>query len=194
MRCLCLRCSGLAEVFSAGRRACRRVCWGGAGECSCGAPVVAKHLPARVRRADARGLITPSCHPMKASVGSTRPTQSPSQTPQGENTTGGKQHRGETAHGETHPPTRGVGVCVGGGHSRETPNRQNIIRQGRLLLPRRPPARALVSQPWPRAGVEASSASARCCPSVERRGVWAKSLVVIRVSITRLFCIRHKIS
>ena len=46
---------------------------------------------------------------MKASAGSTRPTQSPSpsQTPQGGNTTGGEQHRhrGETAHRETHPPT-----------------------------------------------------------------------------------------
>jgi len=93
------------RMLSAGRRACRRACWGGAGECSCGAPAVARHLPARVWRADARGLITPSCHRMKASAGSTRPTQSPSQTPQGGNTTGGKQHRGETAHGETHPPT-----------------------------------------------------------------------------------------
>jgi len=92
-------------MLSAGRRACHRVCWGSAGECSCGAPVVARHLPARVWRADARGLITPSCHRKKTSAGSTRPTQSPSQTPQGGNTTGGKQHRGETAHGETHPPT-----------------------------------------------------------------------------------------
>ena len=90
---------------SAGRRACRRVCWGGAGECSCGAPAMARHLPARVWRAVARGLITPSCHRMKASAGSTRPTQSPSQTPQGGSSTGGKQHRGETSHGETHPPT-----------------------------------------------------------------------------------------
>jgi len=92
-------------MLSASRRACRRVCWGGAGECSCGAPAVARHLPARVWRANARGLITPSCHRMKASAGTTRPTQSPSQTPQGGNTTGGEQHRGETAHGETHPPT-----------------------------------------------------------------------------------------
>jgi len=65
--------------------------------------------PARVWRADARGLISRWSHRhphrMKASAGSTRPTQSPSQTPQGGNTTGGKQHRGETAHGETHPPT-----------------------------------------------------------------------------------------
>jgi len=98
-------------LLSAGRRACRRVCWGGAGECSCGAPAMARHLSlslsARVWRADAQGLITPSCHRLKASAGSTRPTQSPSQTPQGGNTTGGKQHRGrgETAHWETHPPT-----------------------------------------------------------------------------------------
>jgi len=85
-------------LLSAGRRACRRVCWGGAGECSCGAPAAARLLPARVWRADARGL-TRWSHRMKASAGSTRPTQSPSTT------AGGKHHRGETAHGETHPPT-----------------------------------------------------------------------------------------
>ena len=28
----------------------------------------------------------------------------------GGNTTGGKQHRGETAHGETHPPTKSISV------------------------------------------------------------------------------------
>jgi len=92
-------------LLSAGRRACRRVGWGGAGVCSCSAPAAARRLPARVRRADARGLISARSHRMKASAGSTRPTQSPSQTPQGGNTTGGKQHKGETAHGETHPPT-----------------------------------------------------------------------------------------
>jgi len=93
------------DISGDGLSAGRRVCWGGAGECSCGAPAAASRLPARVWRADARGLIIPRCHRMKASAGSTRPTQSPSQTPQGGNSTGGKQHRGETAHGETHPPT-----------------------------------------------------------------------------------------
>jgi len=81
-------------LLSAGRRACRRVCWGGAGECSCGAPAAARLLPPRVWRADARGLSRCS-HRMKASAGSTRPTQSSSQTPQGGNTTGGKQHTGK---------------------------------------------------------------------------------------------------
>ena len=95
-------------MLSAGRRACHRVCWGGAGECSYGAPAAARHLPARVWCADARRLIRRCPHCKKASAGSTRPTQSSSQTPQGGNTTGGKQHRGETAHGETHPPTRDV--------------------------------------------------------------------------------------
>jgi len=94
-------------MLSAGRRACRRVCWGGAGVCSCGAPAAARRLPARVWRwrAEARRLISARSHQMKPSAGSTRPTQSPSQTPQGGNTTGGKQHKGETAHGETRPPT-----------------------------------------------------------------------------------------
>ena len=97
-------------MLSAGRRACRRVCWGGAGECSCGAPAAARRLPARVWRADTRGLISRGSHRMKASAGSTRPTQSPSRvnpthTEPQPDTAGGKQHRGETAHGETHPPT-----------------------------------------------------------------------------------------
>ena len=66
----------------------------------------ASRLPARVWRADARGLIIPSCHRVKASAGSTRPTQSPSQTQQGGNTTGGKQHmekpiRQHTPHRES---------------------------------------------------------------------------------------------
>ena len=40
---------------------------------------------------------------MKASAGSTRPTQSPSQTPQGGNTTGGKSTGGKQHTGK---PTR----------------------------------------------------------------------------------------
>jgi len=37
-------------LLSAGRRACRRVGWGGAGECSCGAPAAARLQPVGLTR------------------------------------------------------------------------------------------------------------------------------------------------
>jgi len=87
----------------AGLRAGQRLCWSGAGACSCGAPASARLLPAQVWRADARRRSTGGR--MKAKLRTRQKTaggHSP-RTPRGEHTT-----RGETAHGETHPPTQYV--------------------------------------------------------------------------------------
>jgi len=88
--------------LSAGRRACRRVCWGGAGECSCGAPAAARRLPARVWRADARGLISRGFHHSKRGVNPTHTEPQPE-------TAGGEHHRGRNSTGRkqnTGKPTR----------------------------------------------------------------------------------------
>jgi len=83
----------------AGLCAGQRLCWSGASACSCGAPASARLLPAQVWHPDARRLEWRT-HESKATSESEdrRGAQPP-------HTAGGNITRGETAHGETHPPT-----------------------------------------------------------------------------------------